>query len=366
MKKIPKIIFVLCIMTMVLFAAPAEEVCAGGEAEHGIKQAMDSQIAPVNGQGKTIDGKSAVLITKNGRAMLPIRFIKESNRFEVNWNDLGENMTLTQTESDEPTASGTWIETTDTYERWELHVDNNGDDIYGELYIPRLKANSYPTVILSHGLGGTSEGGQRYAVLLAKMGIATYCFDYRGVSANSRSQGIRTTEMSILTAESDLEAVLAAARNWNIVDRDNVFLMGYSMGGLTSSMVAPKYMNEIRAEILFYPAFVIKDFASQLKASASEIPETVEFHGVLLGKKYIEDALDYDLYAQAEKFTKNVLLLHGTKDEMVDISYSEKLRSRLDSVEYRVIEGGAHSFQGEHFAEAMGYVTAFLKKEIKR
>lgn len=366
MKKIPKIIFVLFMMTMVLLAASAEEVSASGKAEHSIKPILNSQVVPVSGQKKINDGKNAVLITKNGRAMLPIRFIKDSNHFEVGWNDLSENMALTQTESDEPIASGTWIETTDTYERWELHVDNNGDDIYGELYIPRLKANSYPTVILSHGLGGSSAGGQRYAVLFAKIGIATYCFDYRGVSANSRSRGIETTEMSILTAESDLEAVLVAARNWNIVDRDNVFLMGYSMGGLTSSLVAPKYMNEVRAEILFYPAFVIRDFANQLKASVSAIPETIEFNGVLLGKKYIEDVLDYDLYAQAEKFTKKVLLLHGTKDDIVNISYAEELRSRLDSVEYRVIEGGAHSFQGEHFAEAMGYVTAFLEKEIQR
>lgn len=366
MKKIPKIIFVLFIITMILLAAPAEEVRASGKAKHSIKPAIDSQIVPVSGEKKTIDGKSAVLITENGRAMLPIRFIKENNRFEVGWNDLGEKMMLTQTESEEPMASGAWIETTDTYERWELHVDNNGDDIYGELYLPRLKANAYPTVILSHGLGGTSAGGQRYAVLLAKIGIATYCFDYRGVSASSRSRGIGTTEMSILTAESDLEAVLTAARNWNIVDRDNVFLMGYSMGGLTSALVAPKYMNEIRAEILFYPAFVVRDFANQLQAPTSEIPETIELSGVLLGKKYIEDVLNYDLYAQAEKFTKNVLLLHGTKDDIVNISYSEELRSRLDSVEYRVIEGGVHSFQGEHFAEAMEYVTAFLEKEIKR
>lgn len=258
------------------------------------------------------------------------------------------------------------IEITDTYERLELHVNNNGDDLYGELYIPRRKANSYPTVILSHGLGGTCAGGQLYAVLFAKMGIATYCFDYRGVSVNSRSQGIGTTEMSILTAESDLEAVLAAAKTWKVVDWNNVFLMGYSMGGLTSSLVAPKHMNEIRAEILFYPAFVMRDFANRLQASASGIPETVELGGVLLGRKCIEDVLDYDLYAQAEKFTKNVLLLHGTEDDVVNISYSEELRSRLNSVEYHIIEGGVHSFQGEHFTEAMEYVTAFLEKEIQR
>lgn len=366
MKKTPKIIFVLFTMTMVLLAASAGEVSAYGISGHSINPAINSHIVPVSGQKKTIDGQNAVLITKNGRAMLPIRFIKENNRFEVGWSDLDESMALTQTESAEPMASGEWIETTDTYERWELHVDNNGDDIYGELYLPRLKANSYPTVILSHGLGSSSAGGRRYAVLLAKMGIATYCFDYRGMSANSRSRGIGTAEMSILTAESDLEAVLAAVRNWNIVDRDNVFLMGYSMGGLTSSLVAPRYMNEIRAEILFSPAFVIRDFADRLKASASEIPETIEFNGVLLGKKYIEDVLNYDLYAQAEKFTQNVLLLHGTKDDRVNILYSEELRSKLDLVEYHVIEGGAHSFQGAHFVEAMGYVTAFLEKEIKR
>lgn len=277
----------------------------------------------------------------------------------------GMKLTPDRAEAAENAPIGALLEATAAYRRWELRVDSPGGELYGELYLPSRAAAPYPTVILSHGLGGTCEGGRRYAAEFAKIGVATYCFDYRGVSENSRSRGLRTTEMSILTVEADLNAVLAASENWSTVDNGNVFLMGYSLGGLASALTAPAHEGRLRAEILFYPAFSIRDSARQMAASEGGIPGTFRLGGVPLGAKCMEDVLDYDLYGRAEKFTKNVLLLHGTKDDVVGISYSEELRSRLASVQYHVVEGGAHSFQGGHFAEAMGIVTAFLKKEIQ-
>lgn len=301
----------------------------------------------------------ALLTTSCGRSETAQNLAVVENASGITRRDApGEGPTQDRAEA---TRLGRPIEATEVYRRWELHVG----DLYGELYLPAREAASYPTVILSHGLGGTCAGGERYAVEFAKIGVATYCFDYRGVSEASRSRGLKTTEMSILTVEADLNAVLSAVKGWKEIDRSNLFLMGYSQGGLASALVAPAHEDELRAEILFYPAFSIKDMARRMAASEGGIPETFRFGGVLLGAKSMRDVLDYDLYAQAEKFTKNVLLLHGTEDDVVEISYSEELRRRLPSVRYHVVEGGAHSFQGEHFTEAIGIVTAFLKQEIR-
>lgn len=249
------------------------------------------------------------------------------------------------------------------YTRAELHVDNNGVDIYGELYLPETEAQTVPLVILTHGLGGTCAGGERYAAQFAEMGIATYCYDLRFASGNSRSNS-DTTQLSPLSVQSDLQAVIDTAKSWDFVDTDNVFLMGYSLGGLTSAITAPENMDYIKAEILFYPAFVVQDFAEELAAMGDNMPETFDLTGVTLGRKLVEDVSNYDLYAQAEKFTKDVLLIHGDADPVVPISYSEKLKDRLSSVEYHVIENGVHSFQDKHFVEAMTYVKDFLHREI--
>lgn len=255
------------------------------------------------------------------------------------------------------------IDQNDSYTRSELHVDNNGADIYGELYLPETTDETVPLVILTHGLGGTCAGGERYATQFAEMGIATYCYDLRFASEDSRSNN-DTTQLSPGTVRSDLQAVIDTSKTWDFVDTDNVFLMGYSLGGLTTAITAPDNMDYIKAEIMFYPAFVIQDMAAELAAMGDDMPETFELTGVTLGKTLIEDTINYDLYAQAEKFNKDALLIHGDADTVVPISYSETLSNLLPSVEYHVIKDGVHSFQGEHFVEAMTYVKDFLYREI--
>lgn len=87
-----------------------------------------------------------------------------------------------------------------------------------------------------------------YAQALAQNGIGAYRFDFRGGN-NSRSDGA-TTKMSPMTEVSDLEAVLKAAKSWEFVDWNHVFLMGNSQGGLVCALTAPRYQNEIQGEIL--------------------------------------------------------------------------------------------------------------------
>lgn len=255
------------------------------------------------------------------------------------------------------------IDQNDSYTRSELHVDNNGADIYGELYLPETTDETVPLVILTHGLGGTCAGGERYATQFAEMGIATYCYDLRFASEDSRSNN-DTTQLSPSTVRSDLQAVIDTSKTWDFVDTDNVFLMGYSLGGLTTAITAPDNMDYIKAEIMFYPAFVIQDMAAELAAMGDDMPETFDLTGVTLGRVLVEDTVNYDLYAQAEKFNKDALLIHGDADTVVPISYSETLSNLLPSVEYHVIKDGVHSFQGEHFVEAMTYVKDFLYREI--
>lgn len=263
----------------------------------------------------------------------------------------------------EEAASTNVIDQNDTYTRMELHVDNGGEDIYGELYLPENADGKVPLVILTHGLGGTCAGGERYAVQFAEMGIATYCYDLRFASVNSRSNN-DTTKLTPFTAKSDLQAVIDTSKTWDFVDKDNVFLMGYSLGGLTSGITAPDNMDYIKAEIMFYPAFVVQDEVRRLAAMGDDMPDTFEFTGVTVGRAIVDETKDYDLYAQAQRFEKDVLLIHGDADPVVPISCSELLKAGLSSVEYHVIRDGVHSFQGEHFVEAMTYVKNFLYREI--
>ena len=259
---------------------------------------------------------------------------------------------------------GTDLNRQHNVETRELHVNNQGADIYGVVHIPSDRSGKMPLVIMSHGLGGTADSMAEYADALSKMGVAVYRYDFRGGGEASRSEGA-TTQMSPLTEVTDLEAVIETAKTWDFVDWNNVFLMGNSQGGLVSALTAPKYQNDIKAEILFYPAFVAHDNAHRMYASLSEVPESEWFNWLTLGKKYYEDIWNLDAYAQAKPFTGDVLLVHGDADVVVPISYSERLTRELEHVEYHVIPGAGHGFHGEDFDIAVSYIKSFLQKEIQ-
>lgn len=253
------------------------------------------------------------------------------------------------------------------FETRELSVALGSQRIYGLLYLPRERQEPLPAVIFSHGFGGSHDVGAPYARALAGMGYAVYCFDFRGGSPGSMSDG-SVLDMSIMTEADDLTAVLSEIRSLPEIDEDEVFLMGTSQGGVVSAIVAARRQEEVRGLILLYPAFVLVDTAQQLYKTADDIPE-ISFHlWMTVGRAYFEPLLNYDVYADVAAYTEDVLILHGDADEIVPLAYSERALDVYPSAQLMVIEGAGHGFYGENEALALqaiaGYLDARLHTEL--
>ena len=108
---------------------------------------------------------------------------------------------------------------------YELTFQRDGLQIYGNLYLPRSDAPSFPTVIIGHGFGGSYSEMAPYAAVLAENGIAGHVFDFCGGSSGSRSDG-DARQMSVLTEKRDMEAVLDGMKGYAFVDENNLFVMG--------------------------------------------------------------------------------------------------------------------------------------------
>ena len=105
-----------------------------------------------------------------------------------------------------------WDSLSYSYTAQELPAEVDGHAIYGEIYIPDGAGEPMPAVIFSHGYGGTHSIGAPYAQALAQKGFVVYCYDFRGGSNSSRSDG-SPLEMSVFTEKADLEAVLSMIRS---------------------------------------------------------------------------------------------------------------------------------------------------------
>ena len=116
-----------------------------------------------------------------------------------------------------------------------------GKTLRGALYVPEV-SGPVPLVITAHELGGNyRRRWPAYGEALASRGSAVYTFDFAGGAPRERADGTpgslsdgETTEMSVMTEVRDLEAVLAAAREWPFVDAGRIAIIGGSQGGAVS------------------------------------------------------------------------------------------------------------------------------------
>ena len=253
-----------------------------------------------------------------------------------------------------------------SYEMREISCVSGGNRIYGEAFVPKASGR-HPAVILSHGYGGTHEGFYPLADTLAKAGYVCYCYDFAGGSPWSRSEG-RTEDMSIFTERQNLMDVLETVRSWDCVDTANVFLLGESQGGCVSAITAPRVKDRIRAILLIYPALCIPDDGFALYPTLADVPDTVTFMGMRIGRAYYERFYDgYDIYKDIAGYQGDVLIVHGTEDGLVKPEYSAKASNGYGRCELHLIFKAGHGFwKPEHRALYHEYVLDFLERHQDR
>lgn len=240
---------------------------------------------------------------------------------------------------------------------------DDGKKIYGQLYLPDHLDKKIPIVISAHGYRGTHANNKDYAEALARQGIAVYNFDFCGGGLDSKSDG-KTTEMSVLTEVNDLRNVLSYLKTLDYVDTNFIFLLGVSQGGMVSSILASEKVDEIAGIMLLYPAFVIPDDVKKRYENIDKIPETTDLMGMKLGKIYFTDMFDYDVYEKIPFYEKNVLIIHGDKDELVNISYSQKAKEVYQNSELKIIKDAGHGFNEKDKKEVIQYLIEYLSKNV--
>ncbi len=254
---------------------------------------------------------------------------------------------------------------TDTSDYYSEKVTfyRDGMKISGDLLIPQTDWQ-LPLVILSHGFAENRSAVSGYAQNFAKNGIAACIFDFIGGGKDIKSDG-DTTQMSVLTEAADLEAVLDELRRDPRFDPDRVFLFGDSQGGFVSTYVAGDRPSEVAGLIALYPAYVIGDDARKRTPDIDNIPDTMDIMGLTLGSIYNRDAMSFDIYDQMKKYDGRVLIVHGTKDSLVPVSYSERAAETFANAELVKIEGADHGFFGEAADTAAQRSLAFVREALR-
>lgn len=242
-------------------------------------------------------------------------------------------------------------------------VQAGGHTLYGELLRPVGVSTPLPTVICCHGFGSSYKFCKNtMGMCLAKSGYQVYCFDFYGGSKRSRSGG-SMLEMSIFTEREDLDAVIDAIYALPEVDKEHLYLLGESQGGCVAGITAPQHEAQLKALLLYYPAFCIPEDAQKKFSRVEDIPEVSKIFKLDVGKVYNEKLLDYNIYSHIGDFTKPVLILHGDKDTVVDISYGKRAADVYPCATFKLYPGETHGFTGKGKLQAAKDSYGFLQEQ---
>ncbi len=233
----------------------------------------------------------------------------------------------------------------------------DGKVIRGLIFRPDME-DKCPVVIFSHGFGSNYHELMHHGKGFADMGIACLFYDFCGGGIASESDG-NMQEMTVLTEAEDLETVINATVRLDYVDEHNMFLVGESQGGMVSAYVARKKGTKTKAMVLWYPAFVIPDDSKKrIEEGRNDV------FGVNLSPDFNETAIKIDVSELQKGYDGPVLIIHGDKDPVVPLRYSERAAETYPNAQLKIIVGAGHGYDGKESIAAREMTLDFIKRNI--
>ena len=246
--------------------------------------------------------------------------------------------------------------------RTVIQVEHHERTIHGDVFIP--EEESFPLIIFSHGYNGYKDDFRDSANYMMDNGIASITFTFCG-SGERDPSGFGTTNMTLFTEKEDLSALIDYAKEIKGFN-GNLYLLGGSQGGMVSAMVAEERAADIKGMVLLFPAFCIPDnwndtnYPVDRYPTLESIPETIDFWGVKLGRNFVFTLRELDIYANMANFQKPVLILHGTNDNIVPISYSQRAAETYPNAELVTYKGEGHGFTPATMRDAEERLLEFI------
>ena len=222
-----------------------------------------------------------------------------------------------------------------------------------------------PMVILMHGFIANKNMApiKGLAKALAKEGMASIRFDF---DAHGKSEG-QFIKMTIANEIEDARAVLQYVKTLPYVSK--IAFAGHSQGGVIAGMLAGELEDGDDKPVCLLqlaPAAVLKDDAlagqcMNARYDAANPPAYVNVFFHKLGRDFILAAQKLPIYETSCRYSGKVCLIHGTKDAIVPVSYSEKYDQGYPDSELHLLEGEGHFMRSK---EVLALSCRFLKEQL--
>lgn len=233
----------------------------------------------------------------------------------------------------------------------EKHLTlSNG--VVGILNAPNHSQKKFPIVLMLHGFASDkNEVGNLFELLsnkLAEKNIASLRIDFFGWG-ESKGDSFNS---SINTHLEDVSISYNYILELDNIDKNNIALLGFSLGGGISLIFASENNEKIKTLALWSSVYDFKNnFLESLgkdifdKAKTEKIIEVdLGWKKVLLGQEFFKSLSNFDLYNCLKEYNNSILSIDGTNDPQF---YNKaKFNKLLDLKKNKLIfiEGADHIF----------------------
>ena len=242
---------------------------------------------------------------------------------------------------------------------YDMKIPHHGRTVDAAVFVPDGDG-VFPFVIISHGYNGHGRYHEGMARALADAGLGVVTYTFCGGSTQDKS-GFGTESMTIFTECEDLDAVIDAVVQLPCSDSGRIMLYGESQGGLVTALTAAGRPDDIGAVALLYPAFCIPDNWCDRFPDKADIPGSVEFWGMRLGRNFFVTLRDIDVWGSIGEFRGPVLIMQGTDDPVVPVSYSLRAAEIYKNARLEIFDGEGHGFSPEASRRMTDMTAAFAQ-----
>jgi uncharacterized protein len=242
---------------------------------------------------------------------------------------------------------------------------SDGVNIAGELHVPEGQSRRCPALILCHGIPAeTKSTDDRGYPLLAERfcreGFVVLIFNFRGAGLSGGNFDLRGWA-------TDLEGALDILGLRPDVDPGRIFVMGFSGGAAVSICVAARRREVAAVVSCASPA----EFSDLTTGQALEdFLRHARKVGIIRDPGFPPSMQEWKKSFQAVKpidcidkiRPRPLLLIHGTGDDVVDVSHARRLYEKVKGrAEMFLIQGGGHRLRVDE--AAMEKALGWLKKQ---
>lgn len=251
-----------------------------------------------------------------------------------------------------------------------VELDTGKGILRGMLHIPDTETTGkFSGVILYHGFSGARmEPGfmfVRFSRLLAEHNIASVRFDFLGSGESDGS----FTDMTFSNEVEQASFILDYFKNLDVIDEDNIILLGLSMGGALAGYLSGMRSSELKGLVLWAPAGEMRLFIEKREREIENgviTGDVMDISGLRLGECFVEDIKQINVFEKTAGYTGEVLIVHGTGDTVVPVKVSEGyLQMFGPRAKLILVDGADHTFQGVLWIEKLFKTSLeFIKGKV--